>query len=511
MPLLNWINDKDARTSVKQVPFHLLSKLQSFGDKEEAGKNLLIQGDNLTALKALLPFYRGKVKCIYIDPPYNTGSAFEHYDDKLEHSQWLSMMFPRLSLLRDFLTEDGSIWVSIDDEEQAYLKVIMDEIFGRENFLCTIAWEKTDSPKNDARFFYERYESILVYSKSEISLKINLEDPEDDIPEHYNKIDKDNRLYYLKPLRCMGQRVSDSLFYPLISPDGEEVLPFEDKAKKKKSGWRWSKQKVLDESERIEWVKGKSGWNPYFRIYADSRKATPLSTLWTFDYAGSNRLSKKEIRELFGPDNQFKTPKPEKLIQRIIEASTDRGDIVLDSFLGSGTTAAVAQKMGRQYIGIEIGQHAQTHCLPRLKQVIEGEQGGISKAVDWKGGGGFSFYKLGPAVFDKFGTINSAVNFETLSAYIWQKETGTTTEPTKSPLLGVSNGTSIFLLYNGILGDKRPEAGNVLTPHLLSQLEEKFPTTGERIIYAEAVFGLSDDDLKQRKITFKQLPYDIRG
>ena len=500
MPVLHWINDADARRAASQVPFHLLERKAVYGDSDQAEKNLIIHGDNLIALKALLPFYKGKVKCIYIDPPYNTGSAFEHYDDNLEHSQWLSMMMPRLQLLREFLSEDGSIWISIDEREYAYLKVILDEVFGRKNFIETVIWEKTDSPKNDAKFFYERHEYIHVYAKNIDQLSLKKEELKEEIPQHYNKCDEQGRQYYLKPLRVMGGNVSESLFFPMIAPDGKEVLPYE-KDGITKSCWRWSRKKVEEEKSRIEWVNGRKGWTPYFRIYADNRKPTPISTFWPNSEVGSNRTSKHEISSLF-PGNEFDTPKPEKLLAKIIRASTNPNDFVLDSFLGSGTTAAVAHKMGRHYIGIEMGDHAMTHCVPRLKKVIGGEQGGISESVNWKGGGGFSFYELSAPVFDKYGAINPQVTFETLAAYA-----GT---PEKKPFLGVKDGVGIYLLYNGVLGDKRPETGNVLTPELLESLLAQYPHDGQKVIYAEAMIGIDDLELREMQIAFKQIPYDIR-
>lgn len=502
MPFLNWINDDIARRQYKNVAFHLLEKQEHYGASD--ANNLLIQGDNLIALRALLPFYKGKVKCIYIDPPYNTGSAFEHYDDNLEHSQWLSMMTPRLQLLREFLSEEGSLWVSIDEREYAYLKVLLDEIFGRKNFVDTVIWEKTDSPKNDARLFYERHEYIHVYAKNIDSLCLKREELSEEVPEHYNKVDQNNRRYYLKPLRVMGGHVSESLFFPLISPDGVAVFPYE-KDGITKSCWRWSKRKVEEENERIEWVKGRKGWTPYFRIYADTRKATPLSTLWQNAEVGSNRTSKHEINSLF-PGNEFATPKPEKLLAKIIRVTTDPGELVLDSFLGSGTTAAVAHKMGRRYIGIEMGEHAKTHCAPRLQKVIEGEQGGISQTVNWQGGGGFDFYTLGEPVFDELGLINPQVKFETLAAYLWQSETGEPSQPKKSPFLGEHKGVGIYLLFSDVLGADE----NVLNYQRLKALLAQYPFDGEKIIYADACTGISDIELKRLHVTFKQIPFDIR-
>ena len=198
------------------------------------------------------------------------------------------------------------------------------------------------------------------------------------------------------------------------------------------------------------------------------------------------------------------------MIQRILEIATNPGELVLDSFLGSGTTAAVAHKMNRNYLCIEMGDHAKTLCVPRLEKVIAGEQGGISDSVNWQGGGGFSFYELSAPVFDKYGAINPQVTFETLAAYVWQCETGCAGTPEKKPLLGVKEGVGIYLLYNGVLGDTRPESGNVLTLELLESLLAQHPHDGPKVIYAEAMIGIDDLELREMQITFKQIPYDIR-
>lgn len=252
--------------------------------------NMLIHGDNLLALKSLEQDYAGCVKCIYIDPPYNTGSAFEHYDDNLEHSIWLSLMRERLIILYSLLSKDGSIWVNLDDNEVFYCKILMDEIFGRQNFVGSIIWEKADSPKMDPKYFSTRHDTILVFAKEISSLKINREIP-DEIPEHYNKVDSDGRRYYLKPMRVMGGNVSESLFYPMIAPDGTEILPISSTGQK--TCWRWSKNKVEEESDRIEWVNGRNGWSLYFRIYADSKKVFPCKQFG---------LTKK--LEVIGPQRQ---------------------------------------------------------------------------------------------------------------------------------------------------------------------------------------------------------------
>ncbi len=367
-------------------------------------QGMLIHGDNLLALKALEAEFAGKVKCIYIDPPYNTGNAFEHYDDGIEHSLWLSLIRDRLKILRNLLAEEGSIWVTLDDNEVHYCKVMMDEVFGRNNFVAHVIWEKSDSPRMDAVYFSVRHDSILVYAKNKQYLKINrVED--DETPEHYGKTDKDGRQYYLKPLRAMGgqgdsREARPTLYYPLTAPDNTIVYP------KKQDGtdgaWRWNKEKAETENSRIEWIKGKGGWTPNYRIYADSRISKPPETIWSHQEVGSNRTSKIEIKSLFSDEKSFATPKPERLIHRVLTLATNPNDLVLDSFLGSGTTAAVAHKMGRRWIGIELGEHARTHCLPRLEKVVAGtDQGGISKAVGWAGGGGFRFYSLAPSLLQK--------------------------------------------------------------------------------------------------------------
>lgn len=387
-------------------------------------ENILIHGDNLLALKALESKYAGLVKCIYIDPPYNTGSAFAHYDDNMEHSLWLQLMSSRLKILRNLLHPNGSIWISLDDNEAHYLKVLGDDIFGRKNFIADIAWEKADSPRMDAKLFSTRYDHTLVFAKNIDIVQINRVTT-NNIPEHYNRTDADGRRYYLKPLRSMGKNdareARPNLYYPLFAPDGTEVFPIRTDGTD--GNWRWSRAKVEANPNLIEWVNGKNGWSPYYKIYADEHSTRPPETLWSFQYAGSNRNAKSEIKALFKGDKSFDTPKPEKLIEVILNIATNPGDLVLDSFLGSGTTAAVAHKMGRRYIGIEMGDHAYTHCKVRLDKVISGEdQGGISKAVNWQGGGGYKFYELAPTLInqDPFGeyVINSDYDAEMLAAAV---------------------------------------------------------------------------------------------
>jgi adenine-specific DNA-methyltransferase len=366
--------------------------------------NVLIHGDNLLALKALEAEYAGKVKCVFIDPPYNTGSAFTHYDDGLEHSIWLGLMRDRLEIIRRLLSEDGSLWITIDDHEAHYLKVLCDEIFGRPNFIANVIWEKSDSPKMDSRFFSSRHDHILTYAKDiERARLARINTGE--VASHFSKTDEKGRHYYTKPLRAMGsgddtREARPTMYYALIAPDGSEIFPVRPDGVEGR--WRWSPKKVQAEADKIEWVNGRQGWSAYYRIYADSSTGRPPETIWTHGDVGSNRTSKIEIQSLFSDVEQFTTPKPERLIQRILELASGPGDLVLDSFAGSGTTGAVAHKMGRRWIMIELGQHCTTHIVPRLQQVIDGtDQGGVSKTVEWRGGGGFRYYELAPSLLEK--------------------------------------------------------------------------------------------------------------
>lgn len=393
----------------------------------EACDNMLIHGDNLLALKALSTIYKGKIKCIYIDPPYNTGAAFAHYDDNLEHSVWLSLMKDRLYYLRLLLSNEGTIWINLDDNEAHYCKVMCDELFGRNNFLADVIWEKADSPKMDAKFFSSRHDHLLVYSKNIEFVKLNKLFP-DELPKQYNKLSEDGRHYYLKPLRAMGvdgyREKRPSLYYGVTAPDGTIVFPKNQDGSD--SRWRWSKEKLENERHRLEWVKGQKGWSLYFRIYSDDSNGIPPETIWKCDSVGSNRTSKKEVKELFGSTNTFDTPKPEALICRVLKIATNEGDFVLDSFLGSGTTAAVAHKMNRRWIGVELGVHAYTHCKVRMDKVINGDQGGVSKLVNWKGGGAYKFYELAPTLIniDAFGEpiINKEYNPDMLAAAVAMHE-----------------------------------------------------------------------------------------
>ena len=368
--------------------------------------NRLIFGDNLLALKALESEFVGKVKCVFIDPPYNTGSAFEHYDDGIEHSIWLGLMRDRLDILRNLLSNDGSLWITIDDNEAHYLKVMCDEIFGRRNFIADIAWQKRISPDSDANFLSATYDHVLVIAKDIAKCTINRLPRTDEQDARYQNPDDDPRgLWTSSDLTRREYREHD--YYPIKLPSGREVLPARGRS------WSIPKENFnqLVEDKRIYFGANGDAMPRRKRFLSEIRGGLVPTTWWASDVA-KNEDGKKEIKALFpAEDNVFATPKPEFLINRIITLASNLGDIVLDSFAGSGTTGAVAQKMGRRWIMIELGEHCHTHIIPRLKKVIDGEdQGGITKTFNWKGGGGFRYYRLAPSLLEKDKWDNWVIN-----------------------------------------------------------------------------------------------------
>lgn len=390
----------------------------SYGDKDS--QNMIIHGDNLLALKALEQEYAGKVKCIYIDPPYNTGNAFEHYDDGLEHSEWLNLIAPRIKLLRNLLSEDGSIWISIDDDESHYLKVLCDEVFGRQNFVNNVIWQKKYSPQNDAKWLSDNHDHILVYAKNKLIWRPNLLSRTEEMDSRYKNPDNDYRGPW-KPVDFSRKAILAHTTYPITLPSGRVVLPPANRS--------WLK-KIEDFNKMVEdnliWFGPTGNSVPSVkRFLTEVKQGATSMTVWLYDEVGHNQDAKKEMLA-FNSNDVFDTPKPEKLIEKILTLGANDGDIVLDSFLGSGTTAAVAHKMGRRYIGIELGDHAYTHCVPRMQKVIEGEQGGISKAINWQGGGGFKFYELAPSLLnqDEYGNwiISKEYNPDMLAAAMAKQE-----------------------------------------------------------------------------------------
>jgi adenine-specific DNA-methyltransferase len=386
---------------------------------EDIFDNRLIFGDNLLALKALEQEFSGRVKCIYIDPPYNTGSAFVQYEDGLEHSIWLGLIRERLVLLRNLLSDEGSCWIQLDDNEAHYCKALADEIFGRENFIANIIWNKSYAVRSNAQFFSSAHEHILVYAKNKTHLRINQFGRSEKQNVRYNNPDNDPRGPWQSVTMTIslvgGARgrqyaktgVSENIF-EVTSPSGKPFLPPPNRCwSRNPSGFR-----KLDAEGRIYW--GPSGESaPRLKMYlSEAAEGVIPTTLWADGTEfGHNQDGIRELRALEIGD--FPTPKPEKLISKVISLASDPGDLVLDSFAGSGTTGAVAHKMGRRWIMVELGEHCHTHIIPRMKKVIDGEdKGGISEAVGWQGGGGFRYYRLAPSLIvnDRWG--NPVINPE---------------------------------------------------------------------------------------------------
>ena len=393
---LTWFGKGDNPQVEPRILLHDSSK--DYGDS--TSRNMLIHGDNLLSLKALEQQYLGQVKCIYIDPPYNTGAAFEQYDDNLEHSQWLNLMKPRLEILWNLLSEEGSIWISIDDDEQAYLKVLCDEVFGRKSFISSMVWQKRTSPDMRA-VVSDGHDFILLYAKNKEKFK-NVRHKLPLTGEQaaaYKNPDNDPRGPWVSTdFTAQGWRPNQ--MYSITSPSGKVLTPPEGRC------WRTLEDefKKFQEEGRL-WFGSDGAGVPRKKVYLSEAEGITPWTWWTNKEVGHNQEAKKENIALFGSNAAFDTPKPERLIQRVLQIATDPGDLVLDSFLGSGTTAAVAHKMGRRWIGIELEDTCYSHCKVRLDKVIDGEQGGISKAVDWHGGGGYKFYELAPTLIvnDKYG------------------------------------------------------------------------------------------------------------
>jgi len=376
----------------------------SYGDPRT--ENMLIHGDNLLALKALEQDFGGKIKCIYIDPPYNTGGAFTHYDDGLEHSIWLSMMRDRLQLLRELLSENGSIWISIDDNECHYLKVLCDEVFGRSNFVSNVIWQKMFSPKSTARHLSDMHDHILLYARNKELWKRNLL-PRD---ERHNLIYKnpDNDPRGLWTSGDLSARNYYSLgTYSITTPAGR-IIPGPPKG----MYWRVSEEKFkdLDGDNRVWWGKDKNNQPRLKRFLSEVMEGIVPQTIWFHGEVGNTQEAKKEVMAVVPPDAEvFQTPKPERLVRRILEIASNPGDWVLDSFAGTGSAGAGAHKMRRRWIMVELGNHCFTHIVPRMKKVIDGsDQGGISEAADWKGGGGFKFYRLAESLLVKDQDLSTA-------------------------------------------------------------------------------------------------------
>jgi adenine-specific DNA-methyltransferase len=531
MPTLDWIGKKSVINHHREVPYHLLRSNQQFGVTDLSPENLLVQGDNLVALKALLPYYAGRVKCIYIDPPFNSGEQRWTYSDHVDspeirrwlgktvgretedlsrHDKWLCMMYPRMKLLVKFLRRDGLLFISLDDTELARFRLMMDEIMPPSRFVTSLVWKSRrnlDSRHNQKVSIDHEY--VLVYQGGEARFRGAVPDM-----SKYSNPDNDPRGPWMSD-NLVGLATRDrrpNLHYELIDPATGIVYPCPAK------GWRYSPETMASKIEdgRVLWPKRRSGRPRHKKFLADLQdEFTGFSSLVD---CGNTNEGTEEVQRIMG-SAPFIFPKPRSLIENLVEQATDEGDIVLDSFAGSGTTGHAVLSLNhidgkrRQFILVEIDPDIASEITSeRLRRVISGYQysnaQGLTVQVEGLGGG-FSYCALSEPLFDEAGLIGQSVTFEDLAAHVFFTETGTPLLPSEqesSPLLGIHNGTAVYLLFNGILGDKSVNGGNVLTTPVLRAL----PTyDGPKVIYGEGN-RLGTERLKREGITFKQIPYQIK-
>jgi len=530
MPTLNWIGKDAVVDHHLKVPFHLLKDAPALGCGSPGSGNLIVQGDNLVALKALLPYYAGQVKCIYIDPPYNTGNEGWVYNDNVNspvirewlgkvvggenetldrHDRWLCMMYPRLALLRQFLREDGAIFVSIDDNEITSLRYMIGEIFGENNFIAHLIWQKKYSPQNDAIFFSEMHDHILVFARNSHKWKRNLIPRTEKQDKAYKNPDSDPRGPW-KPSDLTRAEHRDRDFYGIATPVGKMVFPAK--------GRSWSRPpeeiKRLRADNRLWFGKNGDAIPSLKRFISEVKEGVVPSTILLREEVGDNQEAKQELKTI-GINDLFATPKPPRLVQRIFEIATNPGDLVLDSFSGSGTTGHAVLNLNKQdggnrkFILVEMEPKiAQDITAERVRRVAQGYTNAKGEKVEGLGGG-FRFCELGEPLFDEDGQIRGSVSFADLARHVYFSETG---EPlpkervAKSPLVGAHNGVGIYLLYNGILGDKSVNGGNVLTRKTLERLP-KFD--GQKVVYCAGNL-LGADRLRAERIIARQIPYEVK-
>ena len=557
MPVLNWIGKEAVVKHHKEVPFRLVEPVAELSCGEENG-NLIVEGDNLLALKALLPRYAGKVKCIYIDPPYNTGNEGWAYNDNVRspeiqkwlhevvgregetldrHDRWLCMMYPRLLLLKQFLREDGAIFVSIDDNEVGNLRLLMDEVFGGPNFVSNVVWQKKYTIANDAKWLAENHEHVLVYARSKNSWR----------PSRLSRTEEMNDRYRNPDNHVKGPWKATPMYAKRTPSDEEKEFTFTFK-----NGYVWRPPlgttarfpketlRLMDENDEI-WFGVKGDAAPSRKTFLSELKidSPPSATLWLHTDAGHNHEARDEIKSAV-PEASFDTPKPTRLIQRILQIASDKDSLILDSFAGSGTTGHAVLKQNaedggnRKFILVEMDQNiAKNVTAERVRRVAEGYTNAKDEKVAGLGGG-FQYCRLSKEpLFLADGSIRKTVTFRELAEFVWFMETGSgksepppsgggqsaerSNRPTahtggsdsSSAFLGIHNGKAVFLLYNGILKDRSDIGGNVLNSRTLDYIESLLPDfEGERIIYG-ARTRFDKKKLASLGITFHQLPYDL--
>lgn len=459
--------------------------------------NRLIFGDNLLALKALEHEFSGAIKCVFIDPPYNTGSAFTHYDDGLEHSIWLGLMRDRLEIIKRLLSDDGSLWITIDDNEGHYLKVMCDEIFGRNNFVSTVIWQKKYAPKSDSKYFSASHDFVLVFAKNLAKFNLGrLAKTEKQIGRYTNR-DNDPRGPW-KASDVLRNEARDYAIFPVKLPSGREVFPPPG------TSWRYTKEKFAEliADNRIWFGVDGDARPAYKRFLSEVTDTIPSTTIWAYDEVGHNDESKKEMRALFG-ENLFDTPKPERLLERVLSLATKPGDLVLDSFAGSGTTGAVAHKMRRRWIMVELGEHCHTHIIPRLRKVVDGDdKGGITESAGWKGGGGFRYYRLAPTLIvnDRWGNpvINPEYNAAQLAEALAKLE-GFTYAPSEACWWQHGHSSERDFIY---------VTTQTLSADQLQALSDEVSSDQSLLVCCSAFRGVTAAQASQRwpNLTLKKIP-----
>jgi adenine-specific DNA-methyltransferase len=540
MPTLNWIGKDAVIRHHADVPYRLLEAVPELSCGDPDSGNHIVQGDNLHALKALLPRYAGQVKCIYIDPPYNTGNEGWAYNDNVNspeirkwlgevvgkegetldrRDRWLCMMYPRLVLLKQFLRPDGAIFISIDDNEVATLRLLMDEIFGARNFVATVLWQKVYSPKNSARHLSEDHDYVVVYAADGERWQPNLLPRTEGQNAAYKNPDNDPRGVWKTSDLSARNHYSDGT-YSVVAPSGRRI-----DAPPKGRYWTISKERfeALDQDGRIWWGKDGNAIPQVKRFLHEVKDGRVPQTLWFYDEVGHTQEAKKELLELVDFETSgdvFITPKPTRLLQRILQIATDKDALVLDSFSGSGSTGHAVLKQNamdggqRRFILVEMDpQISERVTAPRIRRAAQGYDNAKGKAISGLGGG-FQFCRLSEApLFNADGAIRDDVRFAELAEFVWFAETGQGRMPppgrgagnASSPLLGTFEGRAIYLLYNGILKDRSVDGGNVLTGPVLDLLP---PHDGTKVIYAAAC-RMGAARRAREQIVFKHTPYAL--
>jgi len=524
MPVLNWIGKDKVVNHDQELPFRVLKPEKELSVGENSG-NILVEGDNLEALKALMPFFYGKVNCIYIDPPYNTGNEGWIYNDRVNapqikswlnkvvgaegedlcrHDKWLCMMYPRLKLLKDLLAEDGAIFVSIDDSEQSNLKQIMDEIFDEQNFVANIVWQKKYAASNDAKYFSDNHDFIVCYAKNkkENGWIRNLL-PRTSKQDSLYKYDSNDGMGLWRPDNLTVKTYSANYDFPITNPNtGKEYLPT--------NGRCWLTNKITIE----KWIKegriffGKDGKGaPQLKRYLkEVQQGTVPMTVWGYDEVGHTDEARKELKVIFNEDKSpFQTPKPSRLIKRILQIASNKNSLILDSFAGSGTTGQAVLELNkedegnRKFILVELEREiSRKVTAKRLKKVIDGYEGALFPEGT---GGGFGYLDLNGVLYDYSGYVNPDAHYEDMAAYVYFTETKSYLDLSviKYPYIGSQGSTHYFLFF-------KDKGNNILDKETLKKISG---VDGSKVIYADKCL-IDEEELAKLGVTFKQIPYELK-